>query len=118
MCSIVDYDGEVFGHNAVDSALKVHAKTKTGILRELSLLLAKYRNHVKMVQQYQRIIKMCNNRLIKQVFNWDKSLNDMVQTTWYSEVQNIFSTNNLQNIFQSNDNFDLKTTLEKLQKMP
>ena len=40
----------------------------------------------------------------------------VVQTTQYSEVQNIFSTNNLQNIFQSNDNFELKTTLEKLQK--
>ena len=128
VCSIVDYGGEVFGFNSVDSALKVHlraaraflglAKTTPipGILSEFNLLLPQYRNHVKMVRQYHRIIKMSNNRLTKQIFNWDKSLNDRVQTTWYSEVQNIFSSNNLQNIFQSNTNFDLQTTLCKLQK--
>ena len=128
VCSIVDYGGEVFGYNSFDSALKIHlraaraflglAKTTPipGIISEFNLLLPQYRNHIKMVRQYHRILKMSNDRLTRKVFNWDKLLNDRVQTTWYSEVQNIFSLHNMENIFQSNIIFDLKSTLEKLQK--
>ena len=128
VCSIVDYGGEVFGNNSFDSALKIHLRAARaflglakatpipGILSEFNLLLPQYRNHTKMVRQYHRILKMSNDRLTRKVFNWDKLLTDRVQTTWYSEVQNIFSLHNIENIFQSNLNFDLKSTLEKLQK--
>ena len=128
VCSIADYGGEVFGFNSFDSALKIHLRAaraflglpKTtpipGIISEFNLLLPQHRNQVKMVRQYHRMLKMSNARLTQRVFNWDKLLNNRVQTTWYNEVQNIFSLNNMENIFQSNNSFDLKSTLEKLQK--
>ena len=69
-----------------------------------------------MVRQYHRMIKMSSDRLTRKVLNWDTMLNDRVQVTWQNEVQNIFSENNMADAFNSNNIFDLKSTLEKLQK--
>ena len=102
VCSIADYGGEVFGYNLFDSALKIHlraaraflglAKTAPipGILSEFNHILPQTRNNLKMDRQYHRILKMSSNRLTRRVFNWDNNLNDTVQATWCSEVQNIF----------------------------
>ena len=126
VCSIADYGGEVFGYNLFDSALKIHlraaraflglAKTAPipGILSEFNHILPQTRNNLKMVRQYHRILKMSSNRLTRRVFNWDKNLNDTVQATWCSEVQNIFSANGMEDVFQSGTVFDLKSTIEKL----
>ena len=117
-----------FRFTSVDSALKIHlraaraflglAKTTPipGILSEFNLITPQYRNQTKMVRQYHRLLKMSNDRLTKKVFNWDKMLNDRVQANWYSEVQNIFSNHNLEEIFESSIIFDLKSTLDKLKK--
>ena len=59
---------------------------------------------------------MSSERLTKKMLNWDKMMNDRVQVTWYNEVQNIFSENNMADILQSNNLFDIKSTLDKLQK--
>ena len=128
VCSIMDYGGEVMGYDSFKSTLKIHLRaarsflgvTKTtpkpGIISEMNLLLPQYRTQIRMVRQFHRISKMSNDRLTRKVFNWDKKISDGNQSTWYSEVKDIFLSNKMEAAFESSNIFDLKSTVEKLQK--
>ena len=53
-----------------------------------------------MVRQYFRIIKMCNTRLTKKIYEWDKSFSELLNIqTWSSEVRDILLNHNLGHIF-------------------
>ena len=47
-----------------------------GVLSEFDWLLPEYRTQLKMIGQYQRMLKMTNCRLTKKVYLWDRALNE------------------------------------------
>ena len=101
--SIVDYGGEVTGFTQYDPSLQVHLKAvraflglpknscSVGVLSEVDWLLPEYRTQVRMVRQYNRILRMDNNRLTKKVMLWDRYLNERNEVqSWSGEVKIIF----------------------------
>ena len=70
-----------------------------------------------MIRQYSRILSMDNSRLTKQVYLWDKSLNEgNIISSWCSEVKSVFSSCDLTSVFDTGRPFPLKCTLEKINK--
>ena len=56
-----------------------------------------------MVRQFQRIIKMKNDRLPKIVFLWDKKISEQNNfSTWYKEIKTIHETYNMTHYFNNN----------------
>ena len=128
VCSIADYSSEVFGYESFESATKIHLRAArsflgvpkttplSGIISEINLLLPQSRAQIRMIRQYHRVLKMDNSRLTKRIYSWDKKLNDEnIVKTWNSEINAIFSQNNLDEMFQSGLIFDIKDTVTKLQ---
>ena len=104
----MDYGSEVFGFEGHDSALKIHLRAARsflgvpknspipGILSEFNQLLPKYRGHIRMIRQYHRLLKSSVQNVSKQVFDWDKKLNEQnMICSWYSDVRSIFDSCNL-----------------------
>ena len=119
--SVADYSGPVTGYQKYDSSLKVHLRAirafigvpknacSVGILSEVDLLLPQYRTNIQMVRQYHRMICMDENKLTKQIYNWDRKLNDRnLVNSWSNEIKLIFDKCNLLPIFESNFPFDLQ----------
>ena len=53
--------------------------------------------------------------MAKKIFIWDKKLNSENQIqSWHSELETIFSENDMQDIFESGNLFPLKQVIEKL----
>ena len=62
-----------------------------------------------MIRQYHRMICMDNDRLTKQIFVWDKTLNDSgLVSTWTSEIKSIFQECNLNLLYETSCPFELK----------
>ena len=62
-----------------------------------------------MIRQYHRMLSMDDSRLTKQIFLWDKELNQRnIVSTWCSEVRGIFTSCNASEMFESSRPFDLK----------
>ena len=121
--SISDYGAEIFGFQEYDSNLNLHLRairayigvpknaTKAGVLSEVDWTLPIFRTQVRMVRYYHRLLKMPPNRLCKQIYNWDKSLN--IQN-WTNEVKNIFYKTGQIHIFESGDIFPIRTIIGKI----
>ena len=121
--SISDYGAEIFGFQEYDSNLNLHLRairayigvpknaTKAGVLSEVDWTLPIFRTQVRMVRYYHRLLKMPPNRLCKQIYNWDKSLN--IQN-WTNEVKNIFYETGQIHIFESGDIFPIRTIIGKI----
>ena len=129
VCSILEYGGEIFGYKSYDSALQIYIRAARsflgvpknasthGIISEMNQLLPQYRNHIKMIRQYHRLLNSKNTNICKKVFLWDKRLNegDLVNT-WYSEIRNIFHENDLSHIFTNESIFEIKSTVDAFKK--
>ena len=58
---------------------------------------------------------MDNDKLTKQIYLWDRVLNDnKIVNTWSTEVKLIFEQCNLLGIYASNSDFSLKPTLSAI----
>ena len=125
--SVSDYSGPVTGFLQYDSTLKIHLRAiraflgvpkntcNVGVLSEVDLLLPRYRTNIQMVRQYHRMTRMDDERLTKQIFLWDKALNDRnIVTTWSSETKSIFNDCNYSELFESNCSFNLKEVVSKM----
>ena len=125
--SISDYGGEVVGYQVYESTLKVHLKAARaylgvpinssipGVLSEISWMEPIYRNNIRMIRQYSRVLKMSSYRLTKIIMDWDRLLSQSCDIiTWTSEIQNIMYDNQLTSVFDSYMVFPVKTVVQKL----
>ena len=125
--SVSDYSGPVTGYLQYDSALKIHLRAiraflgvpknacNVGVLSEVDLLLPRYRTQIQMIRQYHRMICMDDSRLTKQIFLWDKEINERsLVSTWSKEVKNIFSGCNFDDLFTSNSSFVIKNVVSDI----
>ena len=119
--SISDYASEIMGYTQYDSTVQLHTRAiraylglpknscSVGVQSEVDWLLPEYRTQMKMVRQYNRILSMDNSRLTKQVYMWDRSINDNnTVSSWSSEVKNIFNSCNLNSTYDDNRPFSLQ----------
>ena len=127
--SISDYASEITGYTQYQSTLKLYLRAiraflglpknsyGVGVLSEVDWLLPEYRTQTKMIRQYCRILNMDSDRLTRQVYSWDRSLNDSnVVSSWSNEVKSIFYRCKLNTTYDSNNPFPLKCTLETMKK--
>lgn len=54
---------------------------------------------INMVRLWNRLIKLDNNKIIKQFFIWDKNLNN--ERSWNHQLISIFESTNMINIYQN-----------------
>ena len=100
--SISDYAGEVIGFTQFERSVQLQARAiraylglprnscRVGVLSEVNWLLPEYRTCLKMIRQYNRILKMDEERLTKKVYNWDRLLNiSNVVSSRSSEIKGI-----------------------------
>ena len=86
-----------------------------GVLREVDSLLPEYRTQLKMIRQYNRMLSMDNSRLTKRVYLWDKSLNEEnIISSWSREVESVFSSCDLNSVYNTGRPFPIKCILEKM----
>ena len=83
------------------------------------MLVPKFRTQISMVGFYHRILKMTDERLTKQIFKWDKEMNDQKRIpSWFSEIKLIFNDNRMSDLINENTPlFNLKDTVDKLKKI-
>ena len=125
--SIADYSGPITGFDNYDSALKLHLRAiraflgvpknvcSVGLISEVDLLMPQYRTKIQMVRLYNRILCMGNDKLTKQIYLWDRVLNEnKIVNTWSTEVKSIFEQCNLLGTYASNSAFSLKPTLSTI----
>jgi hypothetical protein len=125
--SISDYASEITGYTQYDSAVQLHTRAiraylglpknscSVGVLSEVDWLLPEYRTQLKMIRQYSRILNMDNSRLTKQVYLWDRSLNDSnTISSWSSEVKHVFYSCNLNSTYDANRPFSLQCILKSM----
>ena len=127
--SITDYASEIMGYTQYDSTVQVHTRAiraylglpknscSVGVQSEVDWLLPEYRTQMKMVRQYSRILSMDNSRLTKQVYMWDRSVNDSnLVSSWSSEVKNILYSCNLNSTYDANRPFSLQCILTSIKQ--
>ena len=125
--SVADYSAAVTGFPEYDSSMKVHLRAiraflgvpknacNVGILSETDLLLPKYRTNIQIVRYYHHLMCMDSDKLTKQVYLWDKHLNNNnIVKTWTSEVRQIFEDCNSLDTFLSNRPFELKSKISQI----
>ena len=112
ICSISQYGSEVIGYQKFDSQIKLQLRaaraylglpknvTSSGLLSEVDWLLPQSQSHVRMIQYYHRIMCTPSNRLMYQVYKWDRKLNDQgLIKTWTSEIRSILHDHSLDYIY-------------------
>ena len=127
--SVSDYSEPITGYQEYDSALKKNLRAirafigvpkyacSVGILSEVDLLLPHYRTKLQMVRQYHRMVCMQDNKLTKQIFTWDRLLNERnIVNSWSNEIKNIFSNCNLPTIFESNNCFNIQEVIPAMKE--
>ena len=127
--SVSDYSGPITGYQEYDSALKIHLRAirafigvpknacSVGILSEVDLLLPHYRTKLQMVRQYHRMVCMQDSKLTKQIFTWDRLLNERnIVNSWSNEIRDIFSNCNLPTIFESNNPFNIQEVIPAMKE--
>ena len=104
-----DYASEIWGYKdfaktnqiqnrALRYFLGVHRFTRTaGLQGECGWLIPRYRRFICMLNVWNRMIKMNNNRLTKFIFMYDMRL---CKSNWSSEIKHILFDFNLQHVFQ------------------
>ena len=127
--SIADYASEIMGYTQYDSTVQLHTRAiraylglpknscSVGVQSEVDWLLPEYRTQMKMVRQYNRILSMDNSRLTKQVYMWDRSVNESnLVSSWSSDLKNILYSCNLNSIYDANRPFSLQCTLTSIKQ--
>ena len=85
------------------------------LIKPIVVLMPQYRTKIHLVRLYNRILCMDNDKLTKQIYLWDRVLNDnKIVNTWSTEVKLIFEQCNLLGIYASNSDFSLKPTLSAI----
>ena len=125
--SINDYAGEVIGFLQYERSVQLQARAiraylglpknscRVGVLSEVDWLMPEYRTRLKMIRQYNRILKMDEGRLTKKVYDWDRLLNNAnVVSSWSNEIKTIFYSCNLNTTFDNNRPFPLKLTIDNI----
>ena len=118
--------GGVWGYKAYESNRQIQLKASraflgvpkqtpiSGILSEMNWPEPRSRTQVQMLRHFHRLQKMDNQRLMKKVFLWDRTLNDTGQVfTWSSEIKDILCRNNMGQ-FYNVPNFALKSVVKSL----
>ena len=118
VCAVADYGSEIWGFEINDDITKVHLRaarcylglpkhaTSAGVLAEISWPEPVYRARIRIIRQYFRVIKMCNTRLTKKIYIWDKSFFELLNIqTWSSEARDILLNHNLGHIFEPEVDF-------------
>ena len=84
VCAVSDYGSEIWGYEIKDDINKIQLRaarcflglpkhaTSAGVLAEIGWTEPVYRARLRMIRQYFRILKMCDTRLTKQIYVWDK----------------------------------------------
>ena len=129
ICSISQYGSEVIGYQKFDSQLKLQLRaaraylglpknvTSSGLLSEVDWLLPQSQSHVRMIQYYHRIMCTPSNRLMYQVYKWDRKLNDQgLIKTWTSEIRSILHDHSLDHIYDQEQIFPLRAITSLLKK--
>ena len=111
--SISDYAGEVWGAHEYSFTKRLHSRAiraflglpkntpGAGLLAEMNWLEPRSRTQVKVVRQYQRMIKMNNKRLTQKVLLWDRKLSEEFGLkTWFADLKNIALRNGISDILQ------------------
>ena len=89
--------------------------TSFGLVSEVDWLLPHLQTQTKMIQHFGRIMRTSSNRLMYRVFVWDCKLNETEQIkTWSSEVKTILYENNLNHIYDRQQIFPIKSTINEL----
>ena len=117
----------MFGFKEFDSIKKIHLRairsflgvSKTaalsGLLSEFNILMPHYRTQIRMIRYYHRMLICQTNVIAKKVYFWDKNLNcSNVVKSWYSEIEKIFSENEMSDVFDSGSNFSIRPILNRL----
>ena len=125
--SISDYASEITGYTQYQPTLDLHTRAiraflglpknscNVGVLSEVDWLLPEYRTQLKMIRQYNRMLSMDNSRLTKRVYLWDKSLNEEnIISSWSREVESVFSSCDLNSVYNTGRPFPIKCILEKM----
>ena len=125
--SVCDYGGEVIGFQQFSSSLKLHLRaaraflgcpvntTSPGVLSEIMWLNPVHRNKVRMIRQYNRVLKMLPTRLTRVIVEWDKLVSPHIpRDTWTDEIQSIFHEHNVLTIFESGSSFTSKLFFDNL----
>ena len=87
-----------------------------GVLAEMNWLDPRSRTQIRMIRQFKRLLNLDDYRLTKQVFLWDRQLNEAgMLKTWSYEVKEILLRNNMDFIYNS-PYFSIKDTVEDLKK--
>ena len=114
---VLDYGSGIWGKAKVKHAelvqnkayryfLGVHKFTPIAAMQaEMGWLPSKYRQYTKMLQFWNRLIKMPNDRLTKQVFMTDYEY----RNTWSSALKEIFTDLGLENIFLNKTECNIET---------
>jgi hypothetical protein len=117
VCPILDYCSGVWGYKIFTSCdkiqnraarwyLGVHSKTTLFALSgDMGWVDSKFRRHVNILRFWNRITNLDNNRLVKKVFLWDKSL---CSKNWSEDVKNILGSINMLDKFYAESPIDLK----------
>ena len=78
-------------------------------------MLPQYRSCIQMVRQYHHMVCMDGSKLTKQIYTWDRTLNDRnIVNTWSNEVKSIFSNSGLLATFEANSPFSMELTVPTL----
>ena len=105
-------------YNACVTSITDYASVNVGVLSEVDWLLPEYRTQLKMIGQYQRMLKMTNCRLTKKVYLWDRALNDSgALTSWNSEIKKVFYSCNQHSIYDNNVPFSLKNVVQSIKQI-
>ena len=87
-----------------------------GILSEVPWMLPKFRTKIEMIRYYHRLVNMESSRLAKQIFLWDKTLNEKgFVTTFHSEIKATLDQCNLNPCIKFN--FNLKDVISKMKSV-
>ena len=127
--SITDYASEITGYTQFESSLQIQIRAiraylglpknsvNVGVLSEFDWLLPEYRTQLKMIGQYQRMLKMTNCRLTKKVYLWDRALNESgAVISWNSEIKNILYSCNQHTTYDTNIPFSLNNVAQSIKQ--
>ena len=127
--SISQYGSEVYGFKQYDSEQRLQLRalraylglpknvTSCGLLSEFDMLLPYFQTRIRMIQHLNRIFCTPSNRLMYMIYKWDHCLNESGRiSTWSTEVKTVLEEHNLGTIFQKQEVFNIKTTVEELKR--
>ena len=128
--SITDYGSEVLGFGHCSAKLNIQLRAiraflgppktagNASALSEFDWLQPHYRGQLRMVRFLNRVLKMSNDRLTKNVYIWDKHLNDVgLVKTWSSELRTVLESCDMPQLIDRDIPFCVKTATKKIEKI-